>query len=141
MMTCTPLSAPEDLKVLIREGISKLCPTELVKPSYESLRFFLSPGDPGTQGLHLLVGLQVSSDVHMRLRDVLLCQPDYLSDNPGLFSPWLEPPYSTPPSPPVLGASPQKRTACDVAEHLKARFRPPPIGERNPGNSDGSPHD
>ncbi len=26
LMTCIPLSAPEDLKVLIREGISKLCP-------------------------------------------------------------------------------------------------------------------
>ena len=48
LMTCTPLSAPKDLKVLIREDISKLCPTELVKPSYESLRFFLSAGDPGT---------------------------------------------------------------------------------------------
>ena len=87
MMTCTPLAAPEDLKVLIREGIAKLCPTELVKSSYETLRFFLSPGDQGTQGLHLLVGLLVSSEVHMRLRDVLLCQPDYLSDSQGLFSP------------------------------------------------------
>ena len=27
MMTGTPLTAPEDLKVLIREGIAKLCPT------------------------------------------------------------------------------------------------------------------
>ncbi len=25
MMTCSPLSAPEDLKVLLKEGISKLC--------------------------------------------------------------------------------------------------------------------
>jgi hypothetical protein len=25
MMMCSPLSAPEDLKVLIKEGIAKLC--------------------------------------------------------------------------------------------------------------------
>jgi len=30
LMTCIPLSAPEDLKVLIHEGISKLCPPDLV---------------------------------------------------------------------------------------------------------------
>jgi hypothetical protein len=36
-MTCSPLSAPEDLKVLIREGISKVCPPELVPASYEEL--------------------------------------------------------------------------------------------------------
>jgi len=57
LMTCTPLSAPEDLKVLIRAGIFKLCPPDLVLPSYEALRFFLSPGEPGTTGLHLLVKL------------------------------------------------------------------------------------
>ena len=57
LMTCTPLSAPKDLKVLIREGISKLCPPDLVQPSYEALRFFLSLGEPGTTGHHLLVGL------------------------------------------------------------------------------------
>jgi hypothetical protein len=116
VMTCTPLSALEDLKVLIREGICKLCPTELVKPSYESLRFFLSPGDPGTHGLHLLVGLQVYYAVHMRLRDVLLCQPDYLYDSPGPISPWLEPLFAAPPVAHGLGASPQQRTACEVAE-------------------------
>ena len=52
LMTCTPLSSPEDLKVLIREGISKLCHPYLVLPSYEALRFFLSPG--GILNLHLL---------------------------------------------------------------------------------------
>ena len=33
MMTCSPLYAPEDLKVLIREGIIKLCPQDLCNPS------------------------------------------------------------------------------------------------------------
>ena len=105
-MTCTPLSAPEDLKVLIREGISKLCPSDHVKTSYEALLFFLSPGDPGTQGLHLLVGLHIRSEVHMKLRDVLLCQPDYLYDNQGAISPWLEPPYADPFAPSGMGAPP-----------------------------------
>ena len=73
LMTCTSLSSPEDVKVLIREGISKLCPPDQVKTSYEALRFFLSPGDPGTPGHHLLLGLTIRSEVHMKLRDVLLC--------------------------------------------------------------------
>jgi hypothetical protein len=42
-MTYSPLSVPEDLKVLILEGISKLCPPDLVQSSYEALRFFLAP--------------------------------------------------------------------------------------------------
>jgi hypothetical protein len=81
-MTCTPLFAPEDLKVLIREGISKFCPPDLVQSSYQALRFFLSPRESGTTGLHLLAGLNVAYEVHMRLRDVLLCQPDFIPENP-----------------------------------------------------------
>jgi hypothetical protein len=72
-MTCSPLSAPEDLKVLIREGISKLSPPDLIQSPYEALRFFLIPRGTSTTGLYLLVGLQVTFEVHMRLRDVLLC--------------------------------------------------------------------
>lgn len=132
MMTCSPLSAPEDLKVLIKEGISLLSSSELVQPSYEALQFFLSPGDSGTQGLHLLVGLQVSSEIHMNLRDVLLRQPDYHSDGTGPYSPWLEPPFAAPSVPPGLGAPRRQRSACETAELLKARFRPPPIGGKKP---------
>ncbi len=57
MMTCSPLSAPEDLKVLLKEGISKLCIPDQVQTAYEALRFFAAPGEPGTMGLHLLLGL------------------------------------------------------------------------------------
>ena len=57
LMTYTPLSAPEDMKFLIRDVISKLRPPDLVLPSYAALRFFLSLGEPSTTGLHLLVGL------------------------------------------------------------------------------------
>ncbi len=57
LMTCSLLSTPVYLKVIIREGISKLCPPELVPASYEALRFFSAQGEPGTTGFYLLVGL------------------------------------------------------------------------------------
>ena len=72
LMTCTPLTVPEDLKVLIREGISKICPLGNVPIEYEGLRFCLAPRELGTHGHCLLVGLSTSSGTHMRLRDVLL---------------------------------------------------------------------
>jgi hypothetical protein len=37
MMTCSPLSTHEDLKVLKREGIAKLCLPGMVQASYEAL--------------------------------------------------------------------------------------------------------
>ena len=37
MMTCAPLTSSEDLKVLIREGISKICPLGNVPSEYEAL--------------------------------------------------------------------------------------------------------
>ncbi len=109
-----------------------LCPPDLVKPSYEALQIFLSPGDPSLQGLHLLVGLQVLFEVHMRLKDVLLCQLDFISDNLGTTPPWLEPPFAARSVLSGLGAPPQQRTPGEVAELLKARFRPPPIGGKKP---------
>jgi hypothetical protein len=56
-MTCSPLSTPEDLKVLLKEGTSKLCNPNHVQTAYEALHFFAAPGEPGTTGFHLLVGL------------------------------------------------------------------------------------
>ena len=64
----------------------------------------------------------------MRLKDILLFQPDYLSYSPGSTSPWLEPPFAAPSVPPGLGAPPQQRTAIEFAELLKDRFRPTPSG-------------
>ena len=74
------------------------------------------------------MGLYIHSEVHMKLRDVLLAQPDYQNDGPGAIFPWQEPPYAAPSAPPGLGAPPQQPTALGVAELLKARFRPPPTG-------------
>ncbi len=50
----SPLSFPEDLKVLIREEIFLLCPPGIVPREYEALEFCMSPGKPGTQGHYLL---------------------------------------------------------------------------------------
>jgi hypothetical protein len=61
MMTCSPLSAHEDLKFLIREGITKLYPSGTAQASYETLQFSLAPWEPGTTGHYLLVGLQVDT--------------------------------------------------------------------------------
>ena len=132
LMTCTPLSAPEDLKVLIREGVSKLCPPDLVQPSFEALRFFLSPGESGTTALHLLLGLHVASEVHMRLRDIFLCQLDFIPESPVTTLPWSEPLFAAPSAPPGMGTPPHQRTPGEVANLLKTRFRPTPVGGKKP---------
>jgi hypothetical protein len=133
LMSCSPLSAPEDLKVLIREGISKLCPPELIHSSYyEALRFFLAPGESVTTGLYLLVGLQLAFEVHMRLRDAFLCQPDFISKKSVTNLPWLEPPFAVPSDPFGQGNPPNQSTLGEIAYLLKGRFRPAPIGGKNP---------
>jgi hypothetical protein len=57
MMTCSTLAYLEDLKIFIREGISKLCPPGIVAREYDFIQLVLSPGELGTQGRYLLVGL------------------------------------------------------------------------------------
>jgi len=39
MMTCAPITVHEDLKVLLRKGLSKLCPPGIVIREYEALQF------------------------------------------------------------------------------------------------------
>jgi hypothetical protein len=39
MMTCAPLTFPEDLKLLLKEGLAKLCPIGIVPREYEALQF------------------------------------------------------------------------------------------------------
>jgi len=75
-------------------------------------------------GFYLLVELHVAYEVHMRLRDVLLCQPDFIMENPVTTLPWLEPPFAAPSAPPGLGTPPNQRTPGEVAGFLKARFCP-----------------
>ena len=92
-MICAPLLAQEDLKVPIRKGIAKLCPPGLIPSTYDDIRFCLAPGEPGTDGHCLLVGLQTAKGAHMRLRDVLLSQLDFAQESPVTHFPWFEPPF------------------------------------------------
>ena len=92
-MTLAPPTIPKDLKVLIREEISKICPPRNVPREYEALQFCLSLEKPGTQGHHLLVGLSTTFGTHMRFGDELLHHPNSLQDSPSLTLPWHEPPY------------------------------------------------
>ena len=90
-MTCALLTAPKDLKVLIREEISKIRSPGNVSRKYGSLQFRQAPGKPITQGYFILVGLSILSGTYMRLRDVLLIQPDSIRESPSLVLPWHEP--------------------------------------------------
>ena len=80
IMICSPQTVPEDLKVMIIEGITKICPPGNVPREYEALRFCLAPREPDTQGPYLVMGLSTSSGTHMRLRNVLLYQPDFVHE-------------------------------------------------------------
>jgi hypothetical protein len=57
MMTYAPLTFPEDLKLLLKEGLAKLCLQGIVPREYETLQFCLSSGEPDTRGHYLLSGL------------------------------------------------------------------------------------
>ena len=64
----------------------------------------------------------------MHLGDVLLCQPDFIPETSVTTLPWLEPPFAAPFAPTGLGNPSHQRTTGEVADLLKARFRPTPIG-------------
>ena len=66
MMTCSPLSHPEDLKHLIKTAIQMVTSPEYTEDEYVSLRFCLAQGELGI-GSYLLLGLSPSSVPHMRL--------------------------------------------------------------------------
>ena len=118
--------------MLIREGIARLCPPEMVPTAYEMLRFFLAPGELDTTGHYIMVGLQVTSGTHIRLRDVLLCQPNFAHESPVTTLTWLEPPFAAPSAPNVLDTPRDQRTADEVADFLKSRFRPASSGGKKP---------
>jgi hypothetical protein len=69
-------------------------------------------------------------EVHMRLRDVFLWQPDYIPESPVTMTPWLEPPFAAPSIPPLWSAPLNRRTPGEVANLLKARF---PAGKKPKG--------
>ena len=61
LITCAPLTSPEDLKVVINEGISKICPLGNVFGEYDSIQLCLVPCESGTRGHYLVVGLSTLS--------------------------------------------------------------------------------
>ncbi len=121
MMTCAPLTNPEDLKVLIKEGLVKICPPALVPKEYEALPLRLVPGDTGSHGDYLAVGLSMLSDRHMCIRDIMLYQPDSIQESPQLTLPWYEPPFLPPISSDVMETPRERRTPGEVATYLKGR--------------------
>jgi len=80
MMTCSPLSHPEDLKPLIKTAIHLVTAAEDAEDEYAALHFCLVPGELGI-GSYLLLGLDPGSIPHMRLRDIMLVQPDSSQDS------------------------------------------------------------
>ena len=130
MMTCAPLTFPEDFKLLLKEGLAKLCPPGIVPREYEAKQFCLSPGEPGTQGHYLMVGMSTLSGAHMRLWDVLLFQPASFKRPRGPYVVhlevhlWHEPPFMAPSTPDTLDTPRDQRTPGEVATYLKGRFRP-----------------
>jgi hypothetical protein len=110
-MICAPLSKSEDLKVLIQEGIAKLYHPGLVPSTYDDIKFCLTPREPGTNGHYLLVGLQAGKGAHMRLRDILLSQPDFAQESPVIHFPWFEPPFIPPTTSLDLETHRDRRTA------------------------------
>jgi hypothetical protein len=104
MMTCSPLSHPEDLKPLIKTAIQIVSSPEDVEDEYSSLRFYLAPVEEGIGSYHLM-GLTLGSIPHMRLRDILLVQPDSSQDSTFAPRPSSTHPISrpTPTKPPERG--------------------------------------
>ena len=124
MMTNTPLAHPEDLKLLLREGIEKLCPPGIVAREYNALQFATATGELGTQGRYLLVGLCTLSQTHLRPRDILLPQPKAVHESYIQTLPWVAPPFQTPTVSDVMETPRDQRTPDEIATYLKARFRP-----------------
>ena len=81
MMTCITLSNPEDMKPLLRDVIKVITPPDLEEKEYAALQFCMATGEPGTPWAYLLLGLSPGSRYHMRLRDILLVQPDSAADS------------------------------------------------------------
>ena len=65
----------------------------VVPREYEALQFCLAPWEFGTQGHNLMVGLSTLSGPHMRLRNILLYQPDLHLDPTPLVHSWHDPPF------------------------------------------------
>ena len=82
------------------------------------------PWKPGTPGHYLVEVLSTLFGTHMRLRDVLLHQPDSLQESPPLVLPWHEPPFLNPTTSDVMDTPPDQCTPEEVLAYLKSRNCP-----------------
>jgi hypothetical protein len=67
----------------------------------------------------------------MCLRDIILSPFDYARESPTTYLPWLEPPFLAPSSQDNLHTPRDLRTAREVADFLKTRFRPSTYSSKN----------
>jgi hypothetical protein len=125
MMTHVPISHPENLKPLIKTAIKLLTEEDEFEEEYVGLRFCLAPAENGNGG-YLLLGLSPDSGPHMRLRDILLSQPDSAQDTTAGPKPWFPPPYLANPNQTSLEGAAEARTPAAMAAFLKAAYVPVP---------------
>ena len=92
MITHIPISHPENLKPLIKTAIKLLTAEDQFDDEYAGLRLCLAPSESGNGG-YLLLGLSPSRGTRMRLRDILLSQPNAAHDFTSSPTPWYPPPY------------------------------------------------
>ena len=127
MMTCSPLLAPKGLKVILREGISKLCPPGSDNGLLRGAIFFLGAWRIRHHGPlplgRALGGIGGAYAPQRRPLD-LLCQPIIVLEIPVTTVPWLEPPFTAPSATHGLDTPIDQRTPGEVADLLKARSRP-----------------
>ncbi len=69
----------------------------------------------------------------MRLRDVLLYQPDFVHEAMPLTLPWFEPPYLAPTASNVMETPRYQRAHGEVSSFLKNRYCPKPLQGKKAG--------
>jgi hypothetical protein len=123
MMTCSPISHPEDLKPLLKTTIQIVTSAEEAEDEYAAMHFCLAPGELGI-GSYLLLGLDPGSISHMRLRDILLVQPDSFQDSTAGPQAWYPPPFLANPNQASRTCVEEATTPREVAAYLKTTYQP-----------------
>ena len=85
------------------------------------MRFCLSPWELGI-GSYLLLGLSQGSIPHMRLRDILLVQPDSPQDSTSGPQAWYPPPFLANPNQVPRTGTEEVNTPMEVAAFLKSTY-------------------
>jgi hypothetical protein len=88
--------------------------------------FCLAPGEQGTPGVYLLIGLSPGSKYHMCLRDILLVQPDSAANSSTGPQAWYPPPFMANPDGVSLAGPWDTHTPHEATAFLNAAYRPAP---------------